>query len=145
MSARSEFGPEEMAVLRPIFMKSAREHLASITRISGELSETGADDRALETLHRSIHSLKGAALQIGFVHVGQTAKLIEQVVLHARALGANAPAGWLALVKRGAPVLSGLLDAIEADASRETDADLLHALEGWLAQIDDTESRRKAG
>jgi len=145
MSSGNEFSAEELAFLRPIFMTSAREHLASIARISGELKETDAGDPAVEALHRSIHSLKGAALQIGFLQVGQTARMIEQVVLCARALGPGAPAGWLALVQRGVPVLTDLLDAIERDEEREQDAGLLLALEDWLKKIDEGDQCQAAG
>ncbi|MFH1142985.1 MAG: Hpt domain-containing protein [Candidatus Eisenbacteria bacterium] len=145
MSTHDAFSAEEMAVLRPIFLESAREHLTSMSLITKEMEEGQPDACRLETLHRSVHSLKGAALQLGFETLGRSASRLEQVLLRVRdARDASPPAGWLDLVRRGLPLFERAVEQIASGNAEESDEVWSAALEVWLAIAGERGGRSQA-
>jgi chemotaxis protein histidine kinase CheA len=81
---RNGFSPEEMAVVRNIFVTSSAEYIGSFHEALAAVKQQQYDDTVFEPLHRSIHSLKGAAMQLGFIPVGSLALAMETVIRRLR-------------------------------------------------------------
>jgi chemosensory pili system protein ChpA (sensor histidine kinase/response regulator) len=112
MPSDLSFSPEEMEVLRQIFLGSSQEY---VTTIRGALAAfeqgSGAGER-LPELHRAIHSIKGAAFQIGFAPIGMLAKAMESVVIALQGdAGALEPA-WVSVLQRGLAAIEASLEAL---------------------------------
>jgi len=73
------FSAEEMAMLLPLFTQSSSEYLGQFRAALGKVAAGMDEDPDREVLQRSVHSLKGAALQLGILHVGQLALAVEAV------------------------------------------------------------------
>jgi chemotaxis protein histidine kinase CheA len=124
------FSPEEMQVLLPLFRTSGDEYIGTMRRVLGTLGQPGERGEALTLFHRAAHSLKGAALQLGFVHIGILAQAMEAVASHARTWEGPLPPECAELFARGADCLEGYLDALEdPDECDRADGDLLHELQ----------------
>ena len=129
MSASHGLSDDEMDLLRPIFVATGREHVANLKKSLEELHREPANSGTWETLHRAVHSLKGASLQIGFLHIGELARCMERVVISLREAPQGAPAGWEALLRRGAEQLGAYLETIDGGPQVAPDPDLVSAME----------------
>jgi chemotaxis protein histidine kinase CheA len=147
MPADGTFSAEEWAVLCPVFLESARGHLTAMHRDLAALTNDPADRAALKTLHRAVHSLKGASLQLGLLSIGQTAAQFEKVVLRVGEQAPGASQDWLGLAERAIAALEKSLREIESDEPGEPDGRLLIEFDAWLAQTEGQRSGRakKAG
>ncbi len=128
MASSDDFSEEELAILRPLFQSSGRDYIAQFRATLAGVKDGACDEETLEILHRSIHSLKGAALQLGYLHVGGLAMAMEGVAKTARKLGALIPAEGIALLEEGARQLEGYLAELE-------DAGEVSPPEGIMAQL----------
>ncbi len=112
MPDANDFSPEELQVLIPLFVSSGTNYLA-VFRQNLELAREGrADEDSAEVLHRSIHSLKGAALQLQLAHIGSLAKAMEEVVKTSRHTGHDLPADGIARLEKGADQLTEYIQAL---------------------------------
>lgn len=114
MPELNDFSAEELAILRPLFITSARGYLVSF-REQLQIAEHAEQGHDLEALHRSIHSLKGAALQLGLHSVGNLAKAMEFVVKGFRQREQALPTESYALLTAAAEHLSGLIARVERE------------------------------
>ena len=113
MPGPEDFTEEELQVLRPLFTSSNRDHLEAFGQALSGLERDPNDPAQLELLHRSIHSVKGAAFQLGIIHIGALARAMEEVAKAAR-LAARAPAGEESrLLAESRQLLLTYLDAFE--------------------------------
>lgn len=113
MPGPEDFTPEELQVLRPLFLTSSREHLRDFDRALEILGGDPRDEGALESLHRSIHSVKGAALQLGILSIGSLAKAMEAVAKAVRQAGRALREDAARLLAESRQVLGAGLDAFE--------------------------------
>lgn len=137
MTAPHGLSDDEMDLLRPIFLSAGRDHVANLKQALGQLHQVPADKQAWEMLHRAVHSLKGASLQIGFLHIGELARCMEQVVLQLREAPEQAPAGWESLILRGAEQLGAYLEMIDDGPQVAPDSELIHAIEALQATLEE--------
>lgn len=130
MQDSNGFGAEEMAMLLSLFAQSSGEYLAQF-REALEKVAAGADDESTrEILQRSVHSLKGAALQLGIVHIGHLAQAIEGVAKSLRDAPQRLESGESELLSLSADRLEAYIaDLPEGGDSAEPPADLIHRLE----------------
>ncbi len=130
------FSEEDMAILGPLFIQSSREYLTEFRMALKNLDTPDDDDSTREILHRAVHSLKGAALQLGIVHIGQLALAVEGV---AKALRYSS----LPLDPDGRDLMSESADRLEAfiagfeneDSPQDPPADLLSQLEALSSRF----------
>src|SRR5258708_2466799 len=64
MTARQPAGalsPESLAAIRIVFFQECEEHLAAIETGWRELQSGDTDPETIATVHRAVHSIKGAA------------------------------------------------------------------------------------
>jgi chemotaxis protein histidine kinase CheA len=120
MPALEGFGPEEMKLLREIFLTSSGECLATVGSVLTAWRDGAIDEASLRDSHRAVHSIKGAALQIGYVPIGNLAKAMEGVILAGLRLGAESASEWLPLIERGVDALAAQLAAVREE--REIDS-----------------------
>jgi chemosensory pili system protein ChpA (sensor histidine kinase/response regulator) len=116
MPAQDGFTEEELQVLRPLFVSSGREHIERALRALEALGRDPGDAEQLELLHRSFHSLKGAAMQFGVLHLGVLAQAVEAVARSARGAGCLATPAIADLLAEGGRQLAAYLDAFEQGA-----------------------------
>ncbi|MCK4414640.1 MAG: Hpt domain-containing protein [Candidatus Eisenbacteria sp.] len=140
MDANSPFTEQEMAMLRPVFLTSGREHLETMGRLQGELPGLVPDGDALKQFHRAIHSLKGAALQMGFLQIGGLAGLLERVVLVLQESMPDDDGRWQTLLQQGHTALDTALTATEQETGFTPAGELVTELEQWLAQCEQSAS-----
>lgn len=122
------FTAEEMRVLLPLFLDSGREYVVQLREGLLRLRNLPSDEQTLRVMHRAVHSLKGAALQLGFAEIGHLASCIEDA-LEGIQEGDRAAAGVVDAVDEGARALTEQLDAAESEiAPRGASPDLLDRL-----------------
>ena len=144
MPEMSDFSPEELAVLMPLFISSARGYLEFF---QDELAavRAGRGGHDLEPLHRSIHSLKGAALQLGLHPIGLLAKAMELVVKDARQRERVLPEDSYPLLEAAARHLSDLVGHVEREEDlEEAPANMLADLDALNSVADDDERPARA-
>jgi chemotaxis protein histidine kinase CheA len=136
MTALEGFGPEEMKLLREIFLTSSGEYLATIGSVLSAWRDGAIDEASLRDSHRAVHSIKGAALQIGYVPIGGLAKAMEAVILAGLRLGAESASEWLPLIERGADALAAQLAAVREESEIEpTDPGLMSEFDRVAADL----------
>jgi chemotaxis protein histidine kinase CheA len=129
MPGPGDFTAEELQILRPLFVSSAREHLEAFAGALRDLGGTPHDQEQLELLQRSVHSVKGAAFQLGAVHIGALAKAMEDVAKGARQAGCAPGEAESGLLAEGRQMLLAYLAAFErGEEDPEAPADLLGRL-----------------
>ncbi len=145
MPGPGDFTAEELQVLRPLFVGSAREHLEAFAGALGDLSRDPGNQEKLELLQRSIHSVKGAALQMGVLHVGALAKSMEEVAKAARQAG-RAPAAREAgvLAESRQKLLAYLVAFERGEDAPEPPAELLGRLSEAARATAAPDARRRA-
>ncbi|MBD3237528.1 MAG: hypothetical protein GF330_12550 [Candidatus Eisenbacteria bacterium] len=131
------FTAEEMEVLLPIFLDSGREYVVQLREGSLRLRNLQADGDSLGAMHRAVHSLKGAALQIGFDEIGTLASSIEDLIEHLQTLE-RVPPESIDLIDEGAATLTEQLDAVEARTPRALPDGLLERLQALARQKRDS-------
>ena len=109
--------PEDLEIVIPIFISSGRDYVSHFRELleKAGTNELAADER--EAWHRMIHSLKGASLQLGFMHIGDLAKAIEGIVKVVHQQGLVLSPEALGLLARAADQLGAHLDDLEASRS----------------------------
>lgn len=126
-------GKEEIKMLCRLFVSSGRGYLTESLEALDELQTSGASEKMLESLHRSIHSLKGAALQMGITHVGSLALAIEKVVEATRRTGDTLSHEGIDILRDGVERLNKYLDCFEAEEEcAEPPADLMNRLQALV-------------
>jgi two-component system chemotaxis sensor kinase CheA len=136
MPVPSDFTPEDLAVLLPFFRASGAERIAGMRHTLGRLEQVPDDTEALTTLHRAAHSLKGAALQLGFARIGMLARAMETAAAASRTQSNGMPADALPLFARCADRLEIYLQDLDADDdASDTGEDLLGELEAMTARL----------
>jgi len=78
------FTPDQMIALRKLFYESGSGYLDLFLEELDKIESQDRSDAVLETLHRSIHSLKGAALQLDYLPAGNLALAMERMVKQIR-------------------------------------------------------------
>jgi chemotaxis protein histidine kinase CheA len=136
MDSDCPFTDEEMAMLRPVFLTSGREHLETMGRLAEALPASLPDGEESRDYHRAIHSLKGAALQMGFLQIGGLARLLERVVLVLQRETPTDTGRWQDLLQRGAAALDVALTATEQGSAYTPDGQLMTELEAWLGDCE---------
>lgn len=136
---RNGFTPEEMAVVRNIFATSSAEYLSAFNESLSSIKALQYDDTVFEPLHRSVHSLKGAAMQLGFLPVGNLALAMETVIKKIRVCDvATVDFGEaIALFEAGERKLQEYVCLIKDDEElEETATELISQLEAFGEQVD---------
>ncbi len=130
MQEMNGFSEEDMAVLGPLFIQSSREYLTEFRTAMERIDRSDEDDSTRETLHRAVHSLKGAALQLGIVHIGQLALAVEGVAKALRYCSQELDPQGRDLMSQSADRLEGFIAGFEnEDPPQDPPADLLSQLE----------------
>jgi chemotaxis protein histidine kinase CheA len=136
MTDPNGFSREDLEVLLPIYRSSAGEYIESVRRALETVRVAPEDVEAAAVLHRSAHSLKGASLQLGFVHVGILAQAMEALARAGRACEGGIPAECIELFARGADCLEGYLQALDSPMEcPDADGRLLSELEAMTARL----------
>lgn len=145
MPGPSDFSTEELQVLKPLFVGSAREHLEAFAGALGDLARDPRNPQKLELLHRSIHSVKGAAFQMGVIHVGALAKAMEEVAKAARLIGCAPGIKEAGLLAESRQKLLVYLVAFErGEEAPEPPAELLERLSEAARATQDLDGRQRA-
>jgi chemotaxis protein histidine kinase CheA len=145
MPGPADFTAEELQVLIPLFVSSAREHLETFAGALGELTRDPKNPEKLELLQRSIHSVKGAAFQMGVIHVGALAKAMEAVAKSARQVGRAPEKQEAGLLAESRQMLLGYLSAFErGEEIPEPPADLLGRLDEAVRAVSEPDARKRA-
>ena len=113
MTETSDFSREDLDILLPIFRASTGEQIASVRQALQTLRRAPDDAEALVVLHRAVHSIKGASLQLGFVHIGVLARAMEGLAVASRERAAGVPSECAALFASGADLLERYLEALD--------------------------------
>ena len=122
------FTAEEMKVLLPLFLDTGRQYVAQLREGLLRLRNLPNHEETLSEMHRAVHSLKGAALQLGYDKVGSLANNLEDAIEGIQEAGAITPAG-VESIDEGAQLLTEQLAAVESQtAARAPSADLLARL-----------------
>ncbi len=145
MPGPEDFTEEELQVLRPLFASASRDHLAAFDQALGRLAADPADPVPLEVLHRSIHSVKGAAFQMGVIPIGALAKAVEEVAKAARQAGRAPTDEASRLLAESRQLLLAYLGAFErGEEIPAPPAGLLARLQAAACAPGDDEERRQA-
>ncbi len=124
------FSAEEMAMLLPLFTQSSSEYLGQFRAALRKVAAGMDEDPDREVLQRSVHSLKGAALQLGILHVGQLALAVEAVAKALRDAPQALEASETDLLGLSADRLETYItDLADGAASNEPPVDLILRLE----------------
>lgn len=62
-----------------LYLQTAKEHLVSMRQSIETLSQNTTDTSAIETLHRSAHSLKSESMVMKYESTGEVSLLIESI------------------------------------------------------------------
>jgi len=85
----------DWAALLPDFLESAQEHLRCLGQCLSTLQEKPNDRETLEEAQRFAHNLRGAALMIGFFHLGKLAASLEDFLYQVGENGQTLSAEYL--------------------------------------------------
>ena len=113
MSNMDGFSEEDMKVLLPLFLASGRSYVSALREGLMLLRKSRLEAETLKSAHRAVHSLKGAALQIGFVHVGTLAASIEDAIEGFWDDPDDLTPDGLEALEQGARLMAAYLDDIE--------------------------------
>lgn len=130
MQDSNGFSAEEMAMLLPLFSQSSGEYLGQFREALEKVAAGGDDEPTREILQRSVHSLKGAALQLGIVHIGHLALAVEGVAKALRDAPQHLESSETELLQQSVDRLEAYIAELpEGGDSAEPPADLIHRLE----------------
>jgi two-component system, chemotaxis family, sensor kinase CheA len=136
MTDPNGFSPDDLEILLPIYRSSASEYIESARRALETVRVAPEDAEAAAVLHRAAHSLKGASLQLGFVHVGILAQAMEALARVGRTCEGGIPTECIELFVRGADCLEGYLRALDSPTEcPDADGRLLSELEAMTARL----------
>jgi chemotaxis protein histidine kinase CheA len=136
MTDPNGFSREDLQILLPIFRTSAGEHIATVRRSLQTISRAPEDDAALVELHRAAHSIKGASLQLGFIHMGILAQAMEALAAASRARLGGVPCECVALYARGADCLERYVKALDhPEECPSADGGLLSQMTAMTARL----------
>lgn len=72
-----ELSKEEMMEVMAVFKGESAEHLATLTTRLTDVEKNPANSAAIEVLHRTSHSMKGAARMMGLTLIESIGKVLE--------------------------------------------------------------------
>ncbi len=72
-----EFSKEEMMEIMAVFKAESEEHLKTLHQKMAELSVNTTNATAIEVLHRTSHSMKGAARMLGLTPIEEIGRMME--------------------------------------------------------------------
>jgi chemotaxis protein histidine kinase CheA len=104
--------------LLEIFAAEAQEYTARLKTGIQALEDDPGDQNALDSLLRTIHTLKGSAMMLGFETIGSTAESIENTLFCIRD-GAPDISDALDSLKRRSNTIFQLVDALTAGATTD--------------------------
>ncbi|MBL7959709.1 Hpt domain-containing protein [bacterium] len=72
-----EFSKEDMMEIMAVFKAESAENLAVLTDKMKEIEKNPTNPAAIELLHRTSHSMKGAARMLGLTPIEEIGRLLE--------------------------------------------------------------------
>jgi chemotaxis protein histidine kinase CheA len=136
MTESNGFNREDLEILLPIFRTSVGEHIATVRRSLQTIRRAPDDAGALTELHRAAHSVKGAALQLGFVHIGVLARAMETLAVASRERVGGVSSECGALFACGADCLERYLQALDRPGDcPSADGELLTRMTAMTARL----------
>jgi two-component system chemotaxis sensor kinase CheA len=136
MTARRPAGtlsPESLAAIRIVFFQECEEHLAAIETGLRALQGGDTDLETILTVHRAVHSIKGAAGIFELDELARYSRQFETVLVEVRDGRLQTGPETLRVLLRAAEVLAALVD--DGRHARAVAPDLTPAILEALAAL----------
>jgi two-component system chemotaxis sensor kinase CheA len=102
--------PESLAAIRIVFFQECEEHLAAIETGLGALQSGDTDPETIVTVHRAVHSIKGAAGIFELDELARFSRQVETVMVEVRDGRLQPGPETLRVLLGAAEVLAELVD-----------------------------------
>lgn len=126
--------------LRDIFQAEGAEHLAALSRLILSIEKEGPAPELIDSLFRTVHTLKGAASTVGMKPLAEAAHQLETQIERWRGDEGPPDTSLLSLLYMGERTLRALLD--QGPAAPAYAAESFAALPSALAKLNDGEIAR---
>ena len=125
----------EFEAYRGLFVAESRENHENLV-MNLLLLEKGSDQRAIDEIFRSVHTLKGASASMGFSQMERLCHAMEDVFSLVRSGDAVVSPELGNLLLACSDLIEQMLDDIESggDSSSRNPDDQVHALRQWIEQ-----------
>ncbi len=134
----------EFEAYRGLFVAESRENHENLV-MNLLLLEKGSDQRAIDEIFRSVHTLKGASASMGFSQMERLCHAMEDVFSLVRSGAAVVSPELGNLLLACSDLIEQMLDDIESggDSSSRNPDDQVHALRQWIEQYGGTRKKGK--
>jgi len=134
----------EFEAYRGLFVAESRENHENLV-MNLLLLEKGPDQRAIDEIFRSVHTLKGASASMGFSQMERLCHAMEDVFSLVRSGAAVVSPELGNLLLACSDLIEQMLDDIESggDSSSGNPDDQVHALRQWIEQYGGTRKKEK--
>ncbi len=127
----------DLSRFRDTYFEEAGEHMMRLEEGLLQLEREGSDPELLNTIFRSVHSIKGSGGTFGFTDVVDFAHRFESVLDRLREGALDPDPGLIALLLEATDCLKGLLEAAEHDDVPAPEVeDILGRLGGYMDRPD---------
>ncbi len=110
---------EEMMEVMAVFKEESRELLDTLTSRLPELKTNPKSAAAIEILHRTSHSLKGAARMLGLTPLEQIGQALENGFKSAKEGRITISNDQIAAVEESLKMIQTLIDKLSAEGTTE--------------------------
>lgn len=114
-----DLSKEEMMEVMAVFKGESEEHLATLQEKMKELETSPSSPGALEILHRTSHSMKGAARMMGLTPIEEIGRALEDGFKAAKDGKPIVNPGSIAAVNDAIQGLRQLIDKLASEGTTE--------------------------
>ncbi len=114
-----EFSKEEMMEIMAVFKAESAENLVILNDKMKEIEKNPTNPSAIELLHRTSHSIKGAARMLGLTPIENIGRALEDGFKAAKEGKPVLTPETIAIVKEAIGGISQLIDKLEKEGSMD--------------------------
>lgn len=128
-----EFSKEDMMEIMAVFKAESAENLTILTDKMKDIEKNPSNPAAIELLHRTSHSMKGAARMLGLTPIEEIGRLLEDGFKAAKEGKPVLNAGTIAIVNEAVASISQLIEKLSTEGT--TDGIDITAIQKKLEQF----------
>ncbi|MCB0834408.1 MAG: Hpt domain-containing protein [Bacteroidetes bacterium] len=114
-----EFSKEEMLEIMAVFKGESAEHLKTLNDSMVEIQKTPSNPAVIEVLHRTSHSMKGAARMLSLTPIEQIGKALEDGFKAAKDGKVVLDAGLISVIREAIEGLHLLIEKLASEGTTE--------------------------
>lgn len=114
-----EFSKEDMMEIMAVFKAESAENLAVLTDKMKEIEKNPANPAAIELLHRTSHSMKGAARMLGLTPIEEIGRLLEDGFKAAKEGKPVLTSGVIVIINEAVDSVRQLVDKLATEGTMD--------------------------